>query len=396
LPDYLIPTVIMHVTRLPVTSGGKLDRRALPDPPTEVVAPSHTQASTEARTDTERRVLELWSNLLTAPVLGIDLDFFDLGGHSVLAARLLGHVQQQFGVTVALIEFIDRGTTVAGLARLIDTASTEIVPAETVSADARADRTITPESGRRTLFFVYPDQASAMSMRHLAASWGDTIAVRPLLPMSLAAADHRDTVERFAEHLWDDLRAQQPHGPYLLAGFSFGGMVAYELARLLTDAGETIDWLAVIDTPTPQMANEFIRERTSLRSRFAQLREPGRTERIRHYVANLRWSARERLIASGLVRRTPRAEIDLRHVWTIIREYTRPGHNAPLDLFITSDTAAEVRSDTLGWAKLHRGPLRTYYLRGDHNSILDAPQAGELADLIRACLGEVPTLPPAS
>jgi amino acid adenylation domain-containing protein len=383
LPDYMIPTVIVHLAQLPITSGGKLDRRALPDPPTSVaVGPG-----AEARTETQRGVLELWSGLLAVPVPGIDAEFFDLGGHSVLAARLLGHVQQRLGVAVALTDFLDRGTTVAGLAGLVDAALLG------ASATDRPD-SAAATSGRRTLFFVYPDLSSAMSMRHLTASWGEYIVVHPLLPMSAADADHRSKVEQFAEHLVNELRADQPHGPYALAGFSFGGMIAYELARLLNDAGETVDWLGIVDTPTPQLANEFIRQHTSLRSRLAQLRKPGRLARIRRFVANLRWSTRERLIESGLLERTPGTEIDLRHVWTIIRGYTRAGHGVPLELFITADTAGEVRSDTLGWAVMHAGSLRTHYLRGDHNSILDAPQAGELADLIRARLDDV--LRPAS
>jgi len=254
---------------------------------------------------------------------------------------------------------------------------------------ARSDLPATRVERGNVLFFIYPDLSSAMSLRHLTAVWGDALEAHPLLPMSTAdTTSSTDRVEQFAARLLTEVRAIQPHGPYTLAGFSFGGMVAYELARLLSEAGETIRWLGIVDTPTPQLASEFIRRHTSMRARIAQLGKPGRVARLGRFLSTVRWSTKERLIATGLIDRSPAVEIDLRNVWSIIRGYTRPGHRTPLELFITSDTAAEVRSETLGWAELHPAALRTHHLKGDHNSILDSDQAGELAELILACLSK--------
>jgi thioesterase domain-containing protein len=285
----------------------------------------------------------------------------------MLAARLLGRVHEEFGVTIALTDFLEHGTTIAGLAVL-------------VGGDRRADRD-QPANGRK-LFMVYPDLASAMSVRHLTTR----LDTHPLLPMSYIGTEIPTTVEEFAGHVLGELRTTQPHGPYALAGFSFGGMVAYELARLLLDAGERVDWLGIVDTPTPQLANGFIRRRRSPLARLAQLRQPGRRKRIGRYLSTLRWSLTERAMANGLLERGHVEQIDLRHIWSIIRRYTRDGHDVPLAVFITSDTAAQVDATALGWDDLHRGPLALHYLTGDHDSVLEAHQAVELAELIRACL----------
>ncbi|NMM84031.1 hypothetical protein B2J88_06620, partial [Rhodococcus sp. SRB_17] len=387
LPDYMVPAVIIRVTSLPTSPSGKLDRRALAE---LTVAQSNslttvessavetagtvTISATPGMSETEVVIASLWSMLLGAEVVDVDRNFFDLGGHSLLAANLVAQIEHRMGVTVSLVDFLDHGTTVAGLARLVARAS---------SSKGQSARDGEAAGDGRPVFFVYPDLASAMSLRHLRRLWGSEQSAYPLLPLAAPSQPDRSyTVEQLAEPLLSTVREIQPIGPYALVGFSFGGLVAYELARQLDQADQRVEWLGVLDTPTPEMARQLMRRWKSSSARIARLREPGRVKLVADYLGNLRWSIREKLIDVGFAERHPSEEFDLRGAWEIMQRYRGCGHAAPLELFVTSTTAAEVRTPLLGWDAFHGGSLRTRFLEGSHDSILDSPQIEELAALI--------------
>ena len=116
LPEYMVPSAFMHLSALPTTASGKLDKAALPAPSPRGTGRTGAQPP---RNDTERRVAALWADLLAMPVTDVNSDFFDMGGHSLLAARLISEVQRAFGVELPLAAFLDNGRTVAELAELL-------------------------------------------------------------------------------------------------------------------------------------------------------------------------------------------------------------------------------------------------------------------------------------
>ncbi|MFE4498990.1 amino acid adenylation domain-containing protein [Rhodococcus sp. NPDC056743] len=382
LPEYMVPAEIIRVPTLPTSASGKLDRRALRDLAARALsdAGEHRSAAItfeRVLTPTEQKVASLWSMLLAIEVSDLDRNFFDLGGHSILAANLVAQIEHRMGAQVSLVDFLDKGTTVAGLARLVDDASSpaELQPAPELVTD------------RRPAFFVFPDLPSAMSLRHLRALWGDEQSVHPLLPLAASMRPQRwETVEELVEPTMSALRAVQPEGPYALAGFSFGGLVAYELARQLDRDGQQVTWLGILDTPTPETAGRVMKRWKSSSGRLERLRQPGRIKLVADYARNLGWAGREKLIAAGLVRRSATEDFDLRGVWDIMARYEQRGHSVPLELFVTSSTAAEVRTPVLGWDTFHEGRLRTHFLCGSHDSILDSPQIEELAAIMLAGL----------
>jgi thioester reductase-like protein len=116
LPEYMVPSLLLEIESLPLTPNGKIDRRALPDP---VRSPRDTAALRAPSTETERTMMQLWREMLGSDVQGLDEDFFDLGGHSMLAARLLSRVRDVFGTEIPLRALFE-APTVAGLARSLD------------------------------------------------------------------------------------------------------------------------------------------------------------------------------------------------------------------------------------------------------------------------------------
>ncbi|MGA8332278.1 MAG: amino acid adenylation domain-containing protein, partial [Mycobacterium sp.] len=116
LPEYMVPNRFVHLSKLPTTASGKLDKAALPEPSPRGLGRVGAQAP---RNDTEKRVAALWAHLLGVPVTDVNSDFFDMGGHSLLAARVVSEVQQAFGVALSLAGFLDNGRTVSKLATLL-------------------------------------------------------------------------------------------------------------------------------------------------------------------------------------------------------------------------------------------------------------------------------------
>ncbi|WP_072805399.1 non-ribosomal peptide synthetase [Rhodococcoides yunnanense] len=374
LPDYMVPTAVVHLSALPTSISGKLDRAALPAP-----APVMDDTTTRLQRkrigggvdpDARTNVAALWSDVLGVDTVDENLNFFDLGGHSLHAAQLLARIESTLGISVTLADFLARGTTLAGLTDLT---------AQTVASRSRPQQA----GSAPPIFVVYPDLASAMSLRHLSSVWKDELPAHPLLPILPGGRYARwHSIEQLAAPLLDAIRSVTPHGPYVLLGYSFGGLLAYELARRLSEDGSHVERVVMLDSPTPEMARQLIRRWKSPAGRLARVREPDRTKMVLDYAANLRWAARERLIEARLVRRAEAEQFDLRGAWDIIQRYSRGGHHVPMELFVTEETATAVGRAALGWKELHRGPLTTHRMPGDHATLLSRPRALEVAELV--------------
>jgi len=370
LPAYMVPSTIVAVPALPMSASAKLNRAALPDPPQR--AQRSPAEAAPASSATDQRLAELWAELLPGANSDPDADFFDLGGHSVLATRLLADIQRRLGVTITVADFLEHGTTLAGLARLVDAGGTPVA------------LQAVPDLPR--LFFVYPDLASSMSLRHLSQLHEHDNRLYPLIPALHGRFGRPRTLDEVAEPLLHSIRQAQPHGPYRLIGYSFGGLLAYQLAGMLRRDGEQVDWLSLVDTPTPQAVRALIRQWKSASGRMARLRESGRARLVADYLRNAGWAAREKLIASGLLTRAEGEQFDIRHAWKIMLDCDPQAHDVPVDLFVTADTIDLTGDQSLGWAQQHQGPLDIRSAPGDHDSLLSETFAAEFTALVSASL----------
>ena len=357
LPEYMVPSAFVHLSALPMTTSGKLDKAALPAP-----SPRETGrvGAQPPRTDTETRVAALWADLLGTPVTDVSSDFFDLGGHSLLAARLISEVEQTFGVTLSLASFIDSGRIVAKLAELLSAES-----------PSRTDEV----TSSPPLHFIFSDLASAMSLRHFTAQWGPAQPVHALIPEQPGGRfDRSVTIEEHASQALSMIRNRQPDGPLELVGFSFGGLLAYEVARQAVDAGQQVEWLGILDAVAPPM-HELQRAQLTLRWRLRRLRRLPARERWAKYA-----EVALRLLRSGEL--WPQSDFDFRGAMEIACRYQQPGHEVPMHLFVTEGSAADAEADLLGWDEFHKGPLTGHRLAGDHVTMLDLPVVEQLARIM--------------
>jgi nonribosomal peptide synthetase DhbF len=236
LPPHMVPASVGVVERLPLTTNGKLNRAALPAPTWGTA-----KASVAPRTLLEQQLAQLWREILDVGQVGADDGFFELGGHSLLAVRLFAEIEQRFGVRLPLATLF-HGDTLAELAA-------------TIAAEQAASRPWSPivplraEGSRPPLIVISLGNLNSdfLPYRQLVAQLGDD---QPVYGLQSPGMDGRTlplgTVEELAAHYVRELRTFQPGGPHLLLGLAFAGMVAYETARQLIEAGEPVVLLAML------------------------------------------------------------------------------------------------------------------------------------------------------
>ncbi|MCB1037113.1 MAG: non-ribosomal peptide synthetase, partial [Acidobacteria bacterium] len=249
LPAFMVPAAVAVLEALPQTPTGKLDRRALAALTVESRRPREAVAP---RTAMERRLVAIWEDLLETRPVGVTESFFELGGHSLLAVRLMGRVQQETGKELPLSSLFT-APTVEQQAALLQGADEPV-------ADLPPLLVPLAPSGRLAPFFwVHPVGGAVFCYRELAQVLAGRGADRPFFGLQappLASATAGDLASRpplpsvgeMAELYLEQIQQVQPEGPYHLAGWSFGGYVAYEMARRLRQAGDEVALLVLLDT----------------------------------------------------------------------------------------------------------------------------------------------------
>jgi len=245
LPEYMVPSAFVLLQRLPLTANGKLDRKALPLPKLERDERNYEGS----RSQTEEILCGIWEDLLRVGRIGVHDDFFELGGHSLLAVQLISRVRRLFGVKMPLRRLFEM-PTVRGLGEQIEQERGKARGIE----DERSAISVTPaielkRGSKRPLFFVHGAGGGAFSFIELARRMDPE---RPLIALQDGGIDQpdsgRDSIEMIAAEYVKAVRDIQPDGPYLLGGWSMGGLVAFEMARLLLSHKQAIGFLGLIDS----------------------------------------------------------------------------------------------------------------------------------------------------
>jgi amino acid adenylation domain-containing protein len=247
LPAHLLPSHYLTVDRIPVTAHEKVDLSALPMPILTPQSPAGAQTTATAGSPREQVLCDLFSQVLGIPA-GPETNFFTAGGHSLLAMRLTAAIESTLGVRVP-ISILFGAATPAALGDRLDHAGEVRGRGESEAADPVPMLTLRAEGDRTPLFFLPPGMgfgwAYAALLPHLAPD-------RPLYALQSPAlargAALPTSIEQIAREYLLRIRAAQPVGPYLLAGRSFGGLIAYELAAQLRRAGQEVGLLALLDT----------------------------------------------------------------------------------------------------------------------------------------------------
>jgi amino acid adenylation domain-containing protein len=381
LPEYMVPSAFVRLEAFPQTANRKIDRKALPKPEegaidTDYVAP---------RDALEIGIAAQFAALLGIERVGLHDGFFDLGGHSLLAVQLVAALKRDYGVELAVSELV-QAPTVAELACRVrgdgDAARTGLVIELKKATEVRPLWLFHPIGGN---IFCYLELARALAPG------------RPVLAVQSPAMDADGeaevTVEAMAARYLVELRERQPHGPYLLGGWCFGGVIAFEVARQLRAQGETVERILAIDTRAPIEANvPDDADDATLLSWFARdLATPyGKTLTVA--PDTLRALPNEAMFAHVLdaakaIGVLPQ-DADERQIARYFEAYMANGmalrmyfpepEPLPVLLFVARDETEDF-GPQLGWDTLVGAALESVEVAGDHNSVMYSPQIAEVA-----------------
>ena len=250
LPDYMIPSQIIRLDEFPLTPNGKIDRQALPHPNHE------SQSLYEApRNNIEQQLTEIWSLIVECEKISIHDNFFDLGGHSILAIKLLNEIQKNFNQELSLTSLF-QNPTIAQLAQQLS--QFEVQP-------SISELLVLQPSGQKiSIFCVAGSNGHAFYFRDFAMNFADE---HPVYGLETPGRDGSHSlpisVEDHASSLIKTLQQKQPKGPYILIGYSSGCSVALEMAFQLEQQGEIISLLGIFDAGL--VANpDYITKRSDL------------------------------------------------------------------------------------------------------------------------------------
>lgn len=236
LPDYMIPAIFVSLPSFPMTPNGKIDRKALPSAQwgqsaeNDFVAPQNGP---------ETQLAEIFGSVLKVPRVGARDSFFDLGGDSLRAVSLAVHIQKVFGKTITLAELF-QAPTVGELARVL----------QDDSPLTRSTLVMLRRVGHKPPLFCLPGSGGySLNFRSMVNLLPED---RPVYGYNLPPLRQGElpltSISAYAADALKQIRAVQPHGPYHLLGYSFGGTLAFEMAQILSQTGEKAAFLGLIDT----------------------------------------------------------------------------------------------------------------------------------------------------
>ncbi|MBN2549026.1 MAG: amino acid adenylation domain-containing protein [Anaerolineales bacterium] len=300
LLDYMVPSLFIFIEKLPLTPSGKVNRRALPAP--QVKLGQAGSGYLAPRDNLESRLCQLWEQVLGVQPVGIEDNFFELGGHSLLAVRLFVRLEQELGHRLPLAVLF-QSPTVAELAALLRQAEPQ--------ASWSALVPIQPEGTAPAFFCVHNFGGEVLNYARLAQLLESD---QPFFGLQARGLDGveppQETIQEMASSYIEAIRVQQPHGPYSLGGYCFGGVVAYEMACQLEKQGEKVALLALFDAYAPLQSRQ---------------RKVGLIRRLGNFARNLPFWLRDFMMMGS-----EEAQAVVKRRLTIMRKklFSHLGHNA--------------------------------------------------------------------
>jgi amino acid adenylation domain-containing protein len=411
LPEYMVPAAYVHMDAFPQTPNGKLDRKALPEPEASAFS---TREYEPPQTEMEIKVAAIWADILKLDRVGRQDNFFDLGGHSLVAVRVMLRLQQFVPGDVLPLRALLEAPTLERFAAWIHNHRPTQQPL------LLHIRPGAPQ--RMPLFCAHGAGGHAMSMRPLAKALPADLPIYFFEARGLDGSKPFETVEETALCYVEEVRKVQPHGPYQLCGGCYGGMVAFEMARILEGQGESVRGLFLIDSYNNAFVKFLPKSELFLRhARFYARRFALHSGRMFLLNAGM-WPGyiRNRLKAlkkhfGYLVEQTTKVQANnlpvnldeagvepisvSRFEETLVR-VTRASHKAAkkfvpkpyggsVVVFRASDRrVSPYEDDFLGWGPVVRGAIEGIEIEGTHTGILEEPAVRDLAERIDAKLRE--------
>lgn len=437
LPAHLVPSSLMALDALPVTANGKVDLRALPAiQSTQTVAETLEVPSTES----EKRLALLWEELLDCKGIGLDDNFFDIGGHSLVGLRLFTRIQSEFGAKLPLGTLFE-APTVRSLASLIEREEAVLSPLEVASPNGKTNGDGPHTNGKSPtngnglaasdmLLDVKPIAARASSVTTIQEGSSDVTPIfaihggdggilfyrelvrwlpketplyaieAPMLMDSSKISD-QSNIREIADEYLAKVESVKPEGPYSLCGYSFGGVVSYEMAQRLYSRNIEVEKLILFDTPNPaqELENKYsLSQRAQVNWEFLGEEKVGKRigtiakRASKGVVSKLKHRREVKHAMTCLENGTPVSDyvrlIQIREVHTrMIERYVPIPYAGKMTLLrATGPNDYCYYSPQLGWEGLVEGGIQVVETPGTHLEIFDEPYVGSLGERMKEIL----------
>jgi amino acid adenylation domain-containing protein len=395
LPEYMVPDDFVVMDTIPITPNGKIDRKALPKPDQ-----SHIQRTGELvspRTSNEKLVADIWQELMGLENIGIFDNFFELGGRSLVAVQIMARIEKETGKRLPLATLFEHSTVERLAARLeTDTASItweSLVP-------------IKPSGSKMPLYIVHGAGLNVLLFNALAMNMDTDQPVFGLQAKGLNGVDAPlDVMEEIAANYIAEIIAKNPDGPYALAGYSLGGIIAYEMAKQLMVAGKEVKMLAMFDTYAEQStANDPFLKKALKNTIFL-------AKQIGHSLVLLKEDPKRTIEYKSLVikrriiklfwKLSPGKDEKKEGFFAYDNEIDEASEKALRNYFLTplpiaielfrakKRTFYMVDFNFLGWRPFALKGVNVHEIPGEHNTIFAPPNDKEFAVVLQNCLDKV-------
>jgi amino acid adenylation domain-containing protein len=413
LPEYMTPETILLLEEIPLTANGKVDRKRLPSLSDALQVKE--EGFIRSRDIFEHRLLKIWEGLLDVRPIGVKDSFFDLGGHSILAAIMMAQIKSEFGREAPLYVLFQEGT-IERLAAFFKQDASSMSWSCLVEFQSSGPKT--------PLFFVHPGGGNVHSYYDLARCLGSD---RPFYAFQQPGLYKEralfTSIEDLAAYYIEAMKTAQPEGPYFIGGWSFGGLVAFEMARQLFAQDQKVGQLMLLDSSAPISMKEYFGEEyeeddedehkddaTLLLELFGGL---GFSEEdLKPYEGDKRI---EYILKTGIGMNLFPPDVDIARARNYLelfrtngrarRKYLPQVYQGSVTLFTPFTQLTLPPSDGTdhgeriarlihdkGWSELAAGGVRVIEVPGDHGTMVGKPHVETLALRIRECLDEAETI----
>jgi thioesterase domain-containing protein/acyl carrier protein len=383
LPDYMVPAHIVALDALPLTPNGKVDRKALPAP-SGAAATGESTSYVAPTTELETSLAVAWERVLGIPRVGVHDNFFDLGGDSLKVLNLIVEMERNAGIEIDLGS-VFKFPTIAALVKSIGNAGAK---------DASMAVPLQPDGEGRPVFCLcgismYRDFASSLGKDQ--PVFGVYVPEEQALAKGAMKGEkvHID-VARLAKSYYEAIRRVSPNGPYRLAGSSFGGIVALEVASMLRREGAEVELVALLDTLSPRGIR-----RNWVKWFYRRAGQVIRGEAPRKLLRELS-KLQDRMVARGWLpgTRDPAQVAEDAHALKQEAYFAAIGTwkarrlvaDFQVILFRATDQfwgPQDELDEDYGWRHYLSGPLSIVDVGGDHLGILKNPHVEELGRRVR-------------
>jgi amino acid adenylation domain-containing protein len=377
LPEHMVPSAIVRLQALPIAPGGKLNRQALPVPsPRDWCS---KKAFVAPRDRLELQLAQIWRLIIGLKSVGVLDNFFELGGHSLSVIRVIAAIKKQLGVDLPVAALF-AAPTIEQLA--------VVIRSEGWVAPRNCIFEIKPGGSKPPLFLVGFGFAGLQT--YLDAEqpvYG--LSLLGLLDTQVKPTSIREIAASFIE----SIRTVQPNGSYYLAGYSAGGLIAFEVAHLLVSEGEKIGLLALLDTYGPKSRRLPFLQRLPAHWRALKCRE--HHERVAYLAFTLCHNVNKvwnqvvsSISSSSSVQSVALASKNLSKIYdAAFREYMPevfPGRGVLLRSKVPKATC--YNDADRGWSDMFMKGLEVHEVTGDHRTMLQEPYVRDVATRLNECL----------